>query len=1103
MKWKVAFLVVMLTNLAISQDLKINELMYAPSGGEPEWIELYNASSDSLNLKNWKIANHNGKLYTLSTSDFYVLSNSYIVITKSETIFAFHPTISSRVLVCSGLPAAFLVNGGDTISVRDSAGALVDSMFYQPSWGGSGGKSIERISVDASSCISTNWGTSQDTSGSSPGRRNSIAARQNDLMISSFTANLLLSKSLCEFNLTIKNSGVQTVHDYVIMVFLDYNSDHAPQSDELVASVNNTPILGAGDSAQFTFEVALAGSRRLSALAQVAFDNDEDTTDNIKWTRLNISHPARSVVVNEIMYAPANSEPEWVELFNTTEDSIDLKGFTLADNSNTEAQLSPMEYFLPPSDYVVVAHDSSFLDIHPSVANRVLVGKIPSLNNTGDAVVIRDASGSMMDSVSYSPSWGGNAGGKSLERILPLGDSNDPRNYETCTDTAKSTPGRINSVTPRNHDLAVGNITSWPVQLQSGASAAVTANIINAGLQQSESSTAILFRDADHDSLFSQGELVDSAAVASLLPGDSLAVSLHTGKLSHGTYNFGIFIDFHDDEQKPNNTKTVLINVGLSPAALIVNEVMYAPKQPEQEWLEFQNTGDEIIDMSDFRIVTHGSSVKIKAGLLLAPHAFAVLCKDSSVSQLHYQANNLILQSCPSLNNGGDGVGLYDNLGNLLDTMSYKTSYGGSTGRSIERVDYLAGNDSTNWQESVDSTGATPGIENSIAMLPFDAAIKRIDLSAAAVTPGESAIISVILSNVGRNPLSDVTLHVLVTRVPDSRPAFSQTQALSRVLAPKDSEAVEFQCSFSNSGLYAVAARATASNDPRLWNDTLTAWMKVKYEPQAIVVNEIMFTEGAGGEYFEIFNASQDSVNLTGWSFHTASSEPKPIDSSPVSCALTPGGYFVVAADSSILSLVRDTNSVQVSKSLTLRDGGDCVTIADPAGAVVDSVCYLPSWHNGDIARTSGRSLEKINPCLPSNERTSWSTSVSQSGGTPATRNSLYVNSGQITSAISVAPNPFSPDADGHDDFTFINYSFPVTSVKIRIRIFDSVGRLIATPTDNAVLPSTGRLVWDGRDGSGKIVRFGLYILFLEVTGPDGKSLSTYKTPLVVAKKMR
>ena len=218
---------------------------------------------------------------------------------------------------------------------------------------------------------------------------------------------------------------------------------------------------------------------------------------------------------------------------------------------------------------------------------------------------------------------------------------------------------------------------------------------------------------------------------------------------------------------------------------------------------------------------------------------------------------------------------------------------------------------------------------------------------------------------------------------------------------------------------------------------------------------------------------------------------------------LLPQNYFVVAADSSILNFVSDTGIVQITKSLTLPDAGGCVVLADPSGIVVDSVDYLPSWHNSDISNTSGRSLEKINPTLPSNDKTSWSTCVSQSGGTPGKRNSLFVDAGNTSGAISVSPNPFSPDGDGIDDFTFISYSFPVTSVKVRVRIFDSIGRLIATPVSNSILPSSGKIVWDGRDGSGKIVRFGLYILLVEMTGPDGKYLSTYKRPLVVAKKMK
>ncbi len=796
-------------------------------------------------------------------------------------------------------------------------------------------------------------------------------------------------------------------------------------------------------------------------------------------------------------------DAEWVELFNTSQDSIMLGRFTLSDNSGTKATLPESDRLLAPSGYAVIADDSSFFQFYPGISDGVIVVALPSLNNTGDAVVVRDASGRTMDSVAYSPSWGGNSGGRSLERILPAGGSNDPQNFETCSDTSKSTPGRINSVTPRDRDLAVGSIASTPAHLQSGERATITASIINVGMQTSGNATVILFKDMDGDGYCDSEEGIDSSATPPLPAGDSTVVSLNTGTLNFGTHRIGVFVNYPDDERESDNVKTTALNVGLPSATIVINELMYAPKQPEQEWVELLNASGVTIDLSSFRIATHGASVKIKTGSVIAPNGFIVLCKDSSISGLHYPVANLVIQSTPSLNNGGDGVALYDNLGNLLDTMSYLPSYGGSSGRSLERVDYLQGNDPTNWEESVDSTGATPGASNSVAILPYDAAVRRIDLSAAPKAPGETGIISIVLANRGRNAAENASASVNIFRAPDSASLHSETKRLNRALAPKDSGAVTFRWTPEKSGTYTIEARAALVNDPRSWNDTISTQMNIAYLARSVVLNEIMFTSGSSGEYFEIFNASGDRIDLAGWEFHTSSSDMKPIGDVTGKRILEPGSYFVVASDSSILEVVRDSGRVHVPRSMSLRDDGDCIVISDPGGNVADSVYYLPSWHNADIARTYGRSLEKINPSLPTNEKASWSTCVSQSGGTPGARNSLFVDAGQTAGAILVAPNPFSPDADGHDDFTFVSYSFPVTSVKIRMRIFDSVGRLIATPTDNAVLPSAGKLVWDGRDGSGKIVRFGLYILFMEVTGPDGNSLATYKAPVVVAKKMR
>jgi hypothetical protein len=270
-KLEIVSLLILATNAAMSQSLRINELMYAPAGGGPEWIEFYNGSTDSVNLKDWKIRNKNGNLYLIASEDFYVPPDSFLVLTKSATIFSFHPSIPSRVLIVPALPSTFLVNTGDTISVHDQTGAVVDSVFYVPSWGGAGGKSLERVSVSLSPFMGTNWGTSRDPSGSTPGRINSIAARELDLEMTSFSAMSVIGEAKVGFTISLKNSGTQPASAYDLQVFIDYNFDHVPQRSELAASRHVDSALNPGDSTRIILEAAFAE-------AQTQLDVDESQT---------------------------------------------------------------------------------------------------------------------------------------------------------------------------------------------------------------------------------------------------------------------------------------------------------------------------------------------------------------------------------------------------------------------------------------------------------------------------------------------------------------------------------------------------------------------------------------------------------------------------------------------------------------------------------------------------------------------------------------------------------------------------------------------------------------------------------------------------------
>jgi hypothetical protein len=73
---------------------------------------------------------------------------------------------------------------------------------------------------------------------------------------------------------------------------------------------------------------------RYTVRSEITFVNDEDIFNNIFETTVEPGVKAREIIINEIMYAPENGEPEWIEFQNISEDSINLRGWELEDISS-------------------------------------------------------------------------------------------------------------------------------------------------------------------------------------------------------------------------------------------------------------------------------------------------------------------------------------------------------------------------------------------------------------------------------------------------------------------------------------------------------------------------------------------------------------------------------------------------------------------------------------------------------------------------------------------------------------------------------------------------------------------------------------------------
>jgi len=147
------------------------------------------------------------------------------------------------------------------------------------------------------------------------------------------------------------------------------------------------------------------------------------------------------VVISEVYYhvdVGHGSKPgnEWVEIYNGTQSAVNVGGWTIRDNSATST--IPSGSTIQPGEYAIVAVTSETRDLwllQNSGAKFFFTGRIfgDGLSNTGDRVVLRNASGTTIDAVS----WGSDASVmQPSAATAPYGQSLARKTLLTDTDIA-------------------------------------------------------------------------------------------------------------------------------------------------------------------------------------------------------------------------------------------------------------------------------------------------------------------------------------------------------------------------------------------------------------------------------------------------------------------------------------------------------------------------------------------------------------------------------------------------------------------------------------------------------------------------------------------
>ena len=994
----------------IQSQVVINEIMYYPTVSTNEWFELYNITSDSINLKNWKWKDATSTLRTITTQDIYIKANSYVVLCRdSAALKVSNPSVTGTIIQTSW---SGLNNTGDNVILIDTANVRIDSVVYLPLWGGASGFSLERINPNGPSNNSTNWGTSIDAEQSTPNRINSIAPLQNNLILSSFTiipANPIVGDTL-HLNFKIKNLGINVANNFSLKIYRDLNFDSIPTPGELI----NTQIystLNPNDSILYEFTIANIDSGLKQYIGYVDYPPDEDTLNNKLVRSVNVGgiiQPA-DIVINEIMYGPDSPETEWFELLNIGTNGINLQNWKWKDATASLRTITTSSIILPVNSYVIICQDSlSVKNAHPGFTGLIIQTTWSALNNSGDDVILINPADERIDSVAYIPSWGGE-NGFSLERINSSGLSNDSTNWGSSVDPQKSTPNRLNSITPLPNDLSLSSFLITPSFPLVGDTLKLDFTIKNIGINAANNFSLKIYNDLNFDSIPQQSELINTQNYTSLNPNDSLLYTYSITNIDSGRKQFIGYVDYSLDDDTLNNKKIKDVNVGgiVQNSGIVINEIMYAPASPEPEWIEIYNNLQDTLNFKDWKIAdltSQSNPITITTSdYFLYPNSYLVIAKNNSILLNHPLIDStkiIYLANLPTLNNDADKVTLFNSNNGLIDEVEYRSSWGGNSPKSLERISPIGlSNDSTNWATSIDCENSSPTRINSVT----------------SATPGD-------------------------------------------------------------------------------YND--------------LVINEIMFDPFTGGaEWIELYNPGNKIVDLNGWTFNESSSFLNLADS--CNFLVNPGDYVVFASDTTLFNRFsyllnpEPNQKVVISEgSFSLSNSGEPLIIFDVFKNLIDSVYYLDSWKNPNLTSSKGTSLERINPLFGSNERKNWNSCANPSGGTPGMQNSIYTKKLPSNATVTVSPNPFSPDGDGHEDFTIITYKLTVPFAQMRVKVFDVKGRLVRTLENNQLSANEGSIIFDGLNDNGERLRIGIYILYIEAIDDQGGAIDEIKSTVVVAVKL-
>ncbi len=1075
-----------------NNSIVINELFADPSPtiGLPatEFAELYNTSNQPVNLNGFKYSDATS---TYTFGNTIINGGEYLILTTRADTNSYK--IYGDVLGLTTFPS--LNNTGDSISLKDNTGIVIDQVNYNLNWYRStvkanGGYTLERIDPFSICKNYQNWNSSNANIGGTPGKVNSVFDPNLDLIKIKPDSIIVIAKDELRIilNKVPDSSSISTLQNYRIVNSLN--------QEQGILSVNaNNDIL------QILFQNTL-----LPDIYKIFFFGISDCAggkiDSLQFYTFEIqSNPISSfpIIINEIFADPSPviglPEKEFIELFNTSNSTVLLNGLEYSDPTSTfiftNGSIDANSYLIicPIADTALFSPFGKVKGISP----------FPSLNNAGDVLSLTDPNGTILNKVTYADSWYRDAikkgGGYSLEKIDPFSNCNQAENWNASNSIIGGTPGIQNSVFAINTDTAKLKIVSLT---------AISATELLISFSKIPDTTAA--------KMISNYQLIDpfgTIVLINIITNDNGNFILTINQnLIIGNYKIKLknITDCGGNEIDTSQFNFTISGIPTGEITLLINELYPDPDVssglPNAEFIELYNFGIASVALKGVTFSDASSTATFKGGSI-SEKGFAIVCDISDVSLFAAYPNVIGVSSFPSLNNASDFVVLKDKIGNTIDQLSYTDDWyrdplKSDGGFTLERIDeFSTCSGLNNWKASENILGGTPGFINSVNAPLSDTTTLRITN---VKIENDSSVTLTFSKSVNQASLVE-TFHFVIN-------GFIQ---LNSTLPSADNTSVTltFSSKFIRGFTYNIQFFdfADCTGKPVSINP-VNVLLALPVNIGDLLINEILFNPKTGGsDFVEIYNNSENVIDLSEINIANATD----LDSVGSEKQISNNQFFLMPKKYAVLSpniqniissyfTENNENFIQIASMPSLNDDEGRVILLSK-NRRIDQYNYSDKDHFPLLDNTEGVSLERISFGEKTQNKSNWNSAATTVGfATPGYKNSQARELKKLEDEIQIEPQVFSPDGDGRDDELIIRFNINDANLTANITVFDMEGRKIKKIASNDLIAETGTYSWKGEDDDNQKVKAGVYIVYFETFALDG-DIKKFKKTCVLANK--